>query len=55
MYLIIKKICNCMGRGYEIRIGYIHHRYYGYSKREAVSMFRREYGLKGKHLTTIEY
>ena len=30
-------------------------RYYGYSKRAAVRLFRRDFGIVGKHYTIIEY
>jgi hypothetical protein len=29
--------------------------YSGYSKREAIRLYREEYGLKYKHLTIIDY
>ncbi len=28
--------------------------YLGYSKREAIKMYRESYGLKGKHITVLD-
>ena len=30
-------------------------RYYGYSKRDAIRAFRRDFGVVGQHFTIIEY
>lgn len=54
MYMVIEKISNSYGRGYEVRTGNIYRRYYGYSKRDAVARFRAEFNLKYKRFITVE-
>lgn len=59
-YLIITD-CNGFGeRGYAIRaeldgLRLSIMRYYGYSKRDAVRMYREKYNLKYKKLVKVEY
>ena len=56
-------ICNINGfgeHGYKIRATYegqevTSWKYYGYSKREAIRLYRERFGLKYKKLLKVEY
>ena len=50
--VIIEIIRNSYGTGYYFSIGNSRRErgYYGYSKKQALQLFRNEYGLNNKHL-----
>lgn len=54
--MVIKKNANnSLGNGYAVSLdGYYERYYYGYSKREAERLYRKEFNLKGRHFEKID-
>lgn len=55
--VIVEIIRNSWGRGYSFEFAgsRLSCAYYGYSKKEAVNRFRREFGLIGKHIDVLVF
>jgi hypothetical protein len=59
-YIIIYKIAGFDMQGYSIRaelggVNLERMKYYGYSKRDAIRLYREKYNLKYKKLVKVEY